>query len=263
MLYNYNLDGALIAIALIPVVQVIVMLFIFIKVLKEYVQFRKLKLSVPLAKPLLAYTIMSVASTVLINLVEIDIRAFLANQLSESDAGIWTGMTTLSKNYMVFSGALFTLYVIPKFVGIQTNLDFRKEVRIIYKTLLPLFAVGMLAIYFMRFLFIEYIFIDFDGMAPLFKWQLAGDFIRLATLVLIHQFIAKKLVWNFVFTEVVSAVLFFGLSRYLVSDHGVEGVVMAHLARYIILFVVVLILLYRYFRKNPDPENTVKTPTHD
>ena len=255
LLYNYNLDGALIAIAVIPLLQVIVMLFIFVKVLREYVQFRKLKFATPLAKQLLAFTVMSLASTVLMNLVEIDIRSVLANRLSESDAGIWTGMTTLSKNYMVFSSALFTLYVIPKFVGINTRYDFRKEVGVIYKTLLPLFAVGMVIIYFMRFLFIEYIFIDFDGMAPLFKWQLTGDFVRLATLVLIHQFIAKKLVWNFVFIELVSAALFFTLSRYLIADFGVEGVVIAHLIRYVVLFVVVLLLLFRYFRKNPDAQD--------
>ncbi len=259
MLYRYNLDGALIAIALIPVLQVLVMLFIFVKVLREYVQFRKLKFVTPFGKQLLAFTVMSVASTVLMNLVEIDIRSVLANRLSESDAGIWTGMTTLSKNYMVFSSALFTLYVIPKFVGINTRRDFRKEVGVIYRTLLPLFAVGMIVIYLLRYSFIKYIFIDFDGMAPLFKWQLAGDFVRLATLVLIHQFIAKKLVVNFVFTELISVSLFFLLSRYLITDFGVEGVVIAHLVRYLILFVIVLILLYRYFRKNPDSDKGLNT----
>lgn len=250
LLYRYNLDGALIAIALIPVIQVVVMLFIFIKVLRDYVQFKKLKFQTPLMKQLLAFTVMSFASTVLMNLVELDIRAVLVDRLSENDAGIWTGMTTLSKNYMVFSTALFTLYVIPKFVETNSRTAFVSEVAVIYKTLLPLFAIGMLLIYFGRFLFIEYIYIDFDEMAPLFKWQLMGDFVRLAALVLIYQFIAKKLVWNFVFIEVASAVLFFSLSRYLIAEFGVEGVVIAHLIRYLLIFALVLILLSRYFKNN-------------
>jgi PST family polysaccharide transporter len=41
-LIHYNIDGALVAIAITPLIQVIVMLFVFIKVLKEYVQFSKL-----------------------------------------------------------------------------------------------------------------------------------------------------------------------------------------------------------------------------
>ncbi|HBY68492.1 MAG TPA: O-antigen flippase, partial [Flavobacteriaceae bacterium] len=79
----------------------------------------------------------------------------------------------------------------------------------------------MLVIYFLRFQFIEYIFIDFDEMAPLFKWQLLGDFIKLAALVLLHQFIAKKMVRNFIFTELFSLVLFYVFSYMLVNEYGV------------------------------------------
>ena len=39
LLLNYNIDGALIAIALTPLIQLIVLLYIFSSVLKEYIQF--------------------------------------------------------------------------------------------------------------------------------------------------------------------------------------------------------------------------------
>ena len=174
----------------------------------------------------------------------------IENKIDSTGADIWTGMTTLSKNYMVFSGAIFTLYVIPKFSGIYKKNDFVKEVTNIYKTLLPLFALGMMLIYFGRQLFIDYIFVDYSGMNPLFKWQLMGDFIRLISLVLAHQFFAKKMVRNFIFTEILSLVLFYIFANYLSGIYGVEGVVMAHLFRYIIYFFVVLFLVNRYFSKN-------------
>lgn len=246
-LLNYNLDGALVAIALTPVIQVLIMLAVFFKVLKTIIPFKEISLSTPLAKSLLAFTLMSFVSTVLLQYAIIDIRSMLANRLSEEESGIWTALTTISSNYMVFIGAILTLYVIPKFAGIYTQKDFTKELLNIYKTLLPLFGVGMLLIYFGRQLFIDYIYVGFDGMNPLFKWQLLGDFVRLASIILAHQFLAKKMVRNFIFSEILSVALFYGFTYYLTPLYGVEGVVIAHFASYIIYFMVVLFLVYRYF----------------
>jgi len=249
LLLNYNIEGALVAIALTPAIQLLVMLFIFLKILKEYVNFKGLSFKTPMAKSLLAFSLMSLFSSVLLNYVEIDIRTMIRNQITEADSGIWTAMTFISKNYMVFSGAIFTLYVLPKFAGIHTESTFKKELFSIYKTLLPIFGIGMILVYLFKDLVIQLIYPDFNAMAPLFKWQLLGDFIRLASLVLAHQFLAKKMVLNFIFSEVLSLVLFYFLAHYLVQDYGLEGVVMAHFVRYIVYFLVVLFLVFRYFRK--------------
>lgn len=248
MLYMDQLDGVLIAIAVTPAIQVAVMLFFFVKVLREYVQFKDLKFRVPFAKNLMAFALMSFFSTVLLNQLEIEIRRIITIKITEDAAGVWTGLTYVSKNYMVFSNALFTLYVIPKFASIHNAIDFRKEVGNIYKTLLPLFGLGMLLVYFGRHIIIFLIYPDAPEMAPLFKWQLLGDFVRLASLILAHQFIAKKLVGYFIVTELLSLGLFFGLSYYLVDDYGVEGVPMAHFMRFIIYFIVVFFLVLRYFK---------------
>ena len=249
LLFKYNIDGALVAIALAPLIQLVTLLFIFFKVLKEYVNFRNLKFATPMAKSLLAFSLMSLVSTVLLNYVEIDIRTMIRNKITEADSGIWTAMTFISKNYMVFTGSVFTLYVLPKFASIHTEKGFRTELWNIYKTLLPIFGVGMILVYIFRDLVIQIIYPDFTEMAPLFKWQLLGDFIRLMSLVLAHQFLAKKMVRNFIFSELLSLTLFYCLAQYLTPIYGVEGVVMAHFIRYIIYFLVVLFLVFRYFRK--------------
>lgn len=257
LLYSHNIDGALIAIAITPVIQVFVLMFLFVKVLKEYVQFSHISFKIPMSKELLAFAMMSFVSTILLGYVEIDIRNMITKRITEADSGIWTAMTTLSQNYMVFSGAIFTLYVIPKFATIYTRNDFRKEVFSIYKTLLPLFAIGMITIFLLRHLIINIIFPGFDEMASLFKWQLMGDFIRLASLVLAHQFLAKKMVRNFIFSEILSIVLFYVLAYYFTNLYGLEGVVFAHFIRYIIYFIVVIFLVWRYFHnieKKPNKE---------
>lgn len=248
-LFQYNLEGVLVAIAITPVVQVLVMLLVFYRVLIEYIQFKGLKLQAPMARALLAFTLMSFVSSILLPLVEIDIRAMLDEKISGRDAGIWTNMTFISHNYMVFSGSIFTLYVIPKFAGIYDARNFKKEVISIYKTLLPLFAGGMILVFLFRNVIIDLIYPGQTEMAELFKWQLMGDFIRLASLVLAHQFLAKKLVMNFIFTEILSLGLFYGFAYYFADIYGIEGVVMAHFLRYLIYFFVVLFLVFRYFKK--------------
>ncbi|GHC61347.1 O-antigen translocase [Ulvibacter litoralis] len=249
-MYNFQLDGILVAIAVTPIIQLCILLYVFGKVLKEYLKFKDITFKAPYAKQFLAFSLMSFASSILFNYINIDVRNMIENKITIDDSGYWTTMTNISKNYMVFSGSLFTLYVIPKFSGIYSKSDFKKEVFQIYKTLLPLFGIGMLFIYFFRNYIIEFVYPNFFGMEPLFKWQLCGDFFRLASLVLAHQFLAKKMVRSFIFSEFLSLALFYGLARYLTDFYGVEGVVMAHFIRYVIYFVVVFFLVMRYFRKN-------------
>ncbi|MGJ8667679.1 MAG: O-antigen translocase [Patiriisocius sp.] len=243
-------EYALYAIAVTPVIQLVILLYVFLKTFKNYIHYKDISFRIPFKNVLLAFTLISFMSTVVLSFVEVEIRNMIRTNISQTESGLWSGMLDLSKNYMAFSSLLFTMYVIPKFATIKTKKLFFKEVGSIYKTLLPLFGVGMLLIYFLRHFIIDLIFPGFDGMAQLFKWQLMGDFIRLASIILATQFLAKKMVRNFIFSEVISTVLFFGLSYYLVPIYGVEGVVIAHFIRYVIYFIVVLILLQRAFNKN-------------
>lgn len=248
-LLKFNLGGILISIALTPIIQLGVLLSIFYKTLKEYVQFKELKFKLFMSKELLAFTSMSFFSTVLSSFIEIDIRSMITDKITLDDAGIWTGMTNISKNYMVFSNSILTLYVLPKFASIYNRTDFFKELLSIYKTLLPLFAVGMLFVYLFRDYVIMIIYPDFYEMAPLFKWQLIGDFVRLASIVLSYQFVAKRMVKSFIATELLSLGLFYGFAYYLTDAYGVEGVVMAHMFRVLIYFIVVFFLVRSYFTR--------------
>jgi PST family polysaccharide transporter len=192
---------------------------------------------------------MSFISTFLLNYIELNIRTLVTDEININEAGYWTAVTFISKNYMVFATGLFTLYVLPKFASIHNKHEFKVEVFNIYKTILPIFGLGMLLVYFLRDYIIMFIYPDFTGMEPLFKWQLLGDFIRLGALVLSHQFLAKRLVKSFVITEIVSLALFFVLSKFFIQFYGTEGVVIAHFVRYIIYFIMVIFVIRDYYNK--------------
>ncbi len=248
-LYNYDLKGVIIAIVIAPIIQLIVLGFIFGKTLKRHIKRDTFKLSFSYKNQLLAFTLMSFVSSFLINYIELDVRTLVSDEININEAGYWTAITFISKNYMVFATGLFTLYVLPKFAGINNKTEFKKEVFHIYKSILPVFALGMLLVYFLRTLIIQMIYPDFEGMEPLFKWQLLGDFIRLCALVLSYQFLAKRMVKSFVITELISLALFYGLSTVFIKTYGTEGVVIAHFVRYIIYFIIVAIAIWMYFSK--------------
>lgn len=254
-LLKFSLDGVLISIALTPIVKLGVLLYIFYKTLREYIKFKEIKFKLFMPKELLSFTVMSFFSTVLLSFVEIDIRSMITEKITIDDAGIWTGMTNISKNYMVFSSSILTLYVLPKFASIYNRSDFYKELISIYKTLLPLFGVGMLLVYLFRDYVIMIIYPEFYEMAPLFKWQLVGDFVRLASIVLSYQFVAKRMVKSFIVTELLSLGLFYGFAYYLTDIYGVEGVVMAHTIRIFIYFIVVFLLVRTYFKRQEKKTN--------
>lgn len=246
-LYTSKLEGVIIAIAIAPIIQLLVLGFVFGKTLRTYIDLKHIKLGFNYKNKLLAFTLMSFVSAFLLNYIEINIRTTVADEININEAGYWTALTFISKNYMVFATGLFTLYVIPRFANIHNKKDFKNEVFNIYKTILPIFGLGMLLVYLFRNLIIEIIYPDFMGMEPLFKWQLLGDFIRLCALVLAHQFLAKRLVKSFVVTEVISLVLFFVLTKIFIQYYGTEGVVMAHLVRYVIYFALVIFVIKIYY----------------
>lgn len=248
-LYTYNLDGVIIAIAIAPIIQLVTLILIFSKTLNRYVKFKNFKLNLGYRNSLLAFTLMSFVSAFLINFIELEIRTIVTEDININEAGYWTAINFISKNYMVFATGLFTLYVLPRFASIYNRVDFNKEVINIYKTILPIFFVGMVLVYLLRNYIIELIYPNFLGMEPLFKWQLLGDFIRLCALVLAYQFLAKKLVKSFVITELISLVLFYVLTKIFIGIYGTEGVVIAHFVRYIIYLIVVIIFVQIYYKR--------------
>ena len=247
-LYYYSLNGVLVAIALTPIIQFTVLIIIFGKLLKEYIDFKSISFKIPFLKPLLGFTLMSFIGTVLLNYIEIDLRTLILERISVAEAGSWTAMNSISKIYMQFITIIFPIYILPKYAVIKTSFEFRKEVFQIYKTLFPLVITGMLLVYFSRNILIQVIYTkEFLGMASLFKWQLLGDFIKFVAIVLSYQFLANKQIKYFVVTELLSLFLYYIFGRYFINDFGSEGIVMAHFFRYLIYLVVVFYILRHQF----------------
>ena len=251
-LYNYNIEGVLIAIAITPIIQFFVLVFIFGKTLNEYMKFSKLSFRFPMLKVLLGFTLISFTATVCSNFVEINFRNLISDKISENEAGIWTAMSSISKIYMQFLITIFSIYILPKYAKIHFSYAFKKEIKNIYKTLLPLVIIGMLIVYFSREILILLIYnYDFLGMKVLFKWQLLADLVRFIANILSFKFLAKNQVKYFVTTQLIGLVTYCICGHLLINHFFVEGLVIALLISNIIYFILVLyIMRYDLFGKN-------------
>ena len=251
-LYSHNIEGVLFAIAITPIIQFLITLLLFGKTLSEYVKFRKLNFETPMLKVLLGYTLISFVATVCSNLVDIDFRTSISEKLSENEAGIWTAMSSISKIYMQFLIAIFSLYILPKYAEINSSFGFRSELKSIYKSLLPLVVLGMLIVYFLREFIVLTIYNEaFLSMTLLFKWQLLADFMRFIANVMSFKFLAKKQISYFIYTQLLGLLLYHVLGHHLIETYKTEGVVMGlFVSNLIYLGSVMTVLRHDLFGKN-------------
>lgn len=246
--YNKGIKGSLLAISIIPLVQFLNFILFFSDRYKVYINLKSLSFNLSFKNQLLSYSFMTIIVLFFINITDLAIRNLIENTLSISDAGYWTAMTSISKTYMQFLAAIFPIYILPRYAKITNTIDFRKEVMKIYKLLLPLICIGMLLVFLFKSLIIKLLYTnDFLVMESLFKWQLMGDLVKFIAIVISYQFLAKKQIVYFVFTEILSVLLFYSFSVYFIDLYGTDGIVMAHFVRYILYFIVVLYILRHNF----------------
>ena len=251
-LYFYNIEGVLVAIAITPTIQFLVLTFIFGKTLNDYIKFSQLSFRSPMLKVLLGFSLISFVATVCSNFVEINFRNLISDKISENEAGLWTAMSSISKIYMQFLITIFSIYILPKYTKIHFSDVLKKEIKTIYKTLLPLVIIGMLMVYFCREILIITIYnYDFLGMAILFKWQLLADLVRFSANILSFKFLAKNQVKYFVSTQLIGLITYYVFGQLLIKHLFVEGLVIALLFSNLLYFVIVLFIMrYDLFGKN-------------
>lgn len=247
LIWNYQTLGALLAIVASPSLLFFVS-FYFVN--KEISFFENIKLDLfdfKIIKNLSSYSIMALVSSVLGPLVFLIIRKNVITAVGIDQAGYWETMTRISSYYMLFVSTILSVYFLPKLSSAKSNSETKTIFWSYYKTILPLFIVGFIVIYALRFFIVELIFTkEFLPVTTMFFWQLVGDILKVAFLILGFQFFAKKMTLAFIIFEIFSLVVLYVASNYLIQIFGIHGVLMAQALDNLIYLLALLI----YFRKS-------------
>ncbi|WP_299556117.1 O-antigen translocase [Seonamhaeicola sp.] len=242
LIYQERLKGALISVA---IAESLIFLITLVGITnrRSLVPLIKVnRFSFGFLKKLGPYSMMALFSAVLLPLVALAIRSYIIENIGYKDAGFWEAMTRISKYYLMFVTSLMTLYILPRFTEINDIKEFRKEVFGFYKTVMPILAIGLLLIYLLKPLIVSVVFTEeFEPVEDLFSWQLLGDFIKVLSMVIAYQFIAKKMFWHYILTEAFLIIALYYSSIYFINYFdGVKGAVMAHFVSYLVYYGIIL-----------------------
>ncbi len=243
LIWLNKIDGALIAIV---IAESLILLITLVGILNQrslvpLIQVKNVRLSA--IKKLSTYSVMALFSAIVLPLVAITVRNYIIDNVSHQAAGFWEAMTRISKYYLMFVSTLLTLYILPRLSEIDNVKEFRKEVFGFYKTIIPIFAVGLVIIYLLRSYIVAIVFTaEFKPVEDLFFWQLLGDFVKVLSIVISYQFLAKNMFWHYIITEAFSVLLMYLASIYFVDLYGVKGAAIAHFVNYAIYYIVILLI---------------------
>ena len=243
LIYQSRIEGALISIA---IAEALICLITLVSIInrRNLVNLISVKqISLSFFKKMGSYSVMALMSAILMPMVLLAIRSYIIDNLGYKDAGLWEAMTRISKYYLMFITSLTALYILPRFTEIEGVKAFKKEVINFYKSVMPFFAAFLVIIYFLKhFIVIGVFSYEFTSVEDLFFWQILGDFVKVLSIVIAYQFLAKKMFWHYVITELFLLIILYLTSIYLVDYYGLEGAVIAHFISYLMYFGLILLI---------------------
>ena len=244
LIYQEKIDGALISVVIAEAIIFLITLVGIInrRSLVSYISVASV--SIKFFKKMSPYSLMALFSAVIIPLVALAIRSHIIETIGYKDAGFWEAMTRISKYYLMFVSSLMALYILPRFSEIEEKKEFKKEVFNFYKTVMPILAIGLFVIYLLKPFVVAIIFTkEFSPVEDLFLWQLLGDFIKVLSMVIAYQFLAKKMFWHYILTEAFLVVILYITSIYFIDLYkSAQGAVIAHCVSYSMYFSIILLI---------------------
>jgi PST family polysaccharide transporter len=243
LIWQDNIDGALISIVITPALVFLITLvgILWRKSLVGLIRFKSIVMRS--IEQLAPYTLVTILTSISIPLVLILIRNYIIDEIGLKEAGYWQAMNRISDYYLMFVNSLLVLYVFPRLNAINDSAAFRQEVFKFYKKVMPYFAGVLLLIYLLRVPIINFLLTEeFMMSKELFGWQLIGDFIKVMAMVIALQFLAKKMFGHFIILQVFLFIILYVSSIYFIDIYGIRGAVMAHCVSYSLYFVIILLL---------------------
>lgn len=192
---------------------------------------------------LASFVVMAATTAVVSPLSQILVRSTLVDRFGLTYAGYWDAMWRISALYLTLITTTLSLYYLPRIAEIRRWPEMRRELLLVYRTVLPLVIVASIAIFLARDLIISLLFAsDFRPMRVLFAWQMAGDVVKIGSWLLAFLMIGRGLVKSFIATEIIAGLVFWLATIICTHLFGFKGVAIAHLVTYSTYAMVVAAL---------------------
>lgn len=199
------------------------------------------------AKNLGHFTIMALTSAICFPVTNILIRNLLGERLGWNEAGYWEAMSRVSTAYLLFATSTLSVYFLPRLAELKNPTDIRREILQSYKLILPTAALTGIIIYLLRETVIEILFTkEFYGMEKLFAWQMVGDTLKIGSWVMAYLMLGKSMVKAFVYTEILSSIIYYLLVMACIEAMQLKGAAFAYAINYLFYWVIVAFFVRKH-----------------
>jgi PST family polysaccharide transporter len=244
LFYFYELEGVLLGFCINQSIAILPTLFFVHKDWWMKLNFLA-KIRWAISQKLFRFSVMALASALTVPITFFLIRTLINNELGVEKAGLWESLVRLSSVFLMILGASYSTYLLPTFSSLNKN-DLQKELVKVYKIVVPVSIIGIASIFLMRTIIIKILYSDeFLPIKDLLFYQLLGDGIKAISLVTGYLIIAKSMTKAYVINEMIQITVYLLIAYFLLKEHGLKGVAIAHLVTALSCFIFQLIL----FRK--------------
>jgi O-antigen/teichoic acid export membrane protein len=246
LVVHYKVQGALYSLVLSQSIVFFVTLFLVMRSDWFNWSYFNQKFDKEIAIKLGKFSLMAVVTTLTSPVSQIMLRNMVVDRFGVNSAGYWQGMMRVSDGYLLLITTSLSTYYLPKLSSLQTNGALRKEIFSGYKIIIPAVFLSCILIFFSRFLIINLLFSNaFIPMAPLFVYQLLGDFFKIASWILAYLMLAKAMTRVFIISEVVFTLSYVGFAFVFTKYWGLQGITIAFMINYLLYFISMLFIFKR------------------
>lgn len=245
LVVKFNIQGALYALVINQsIVFFVTLMFVLKSVWFKWEYFKQGVDKDSLIK-LSKYSLMAITSAIAAPVSFLIIRNHIGENLGWDSAGYWQGIWYISSMYLLVVTTSLSVYYLPKLSEIQDKNELKKEIFSGYKIIIPIVAFMSLVIFLLKEYVILIAFNDkFMPMIELFKWQLIGDIIKIASWLLAYLMLAKAMTKVFISTEIIFSVLFVCISILFINSFGLVGITYAFSLNYM-LYLITMIFIFK------------------
>ena len=262
LIWHHQLPGSILAIILIEGLSIGISYY-FLKKSKISFQIQLDLFSNTYLKVLGQFSVMTLTSALIVPGSHFLIRSEIIDTLDIHSAGYWEALIGISNYYMLVITSVISMYYLPKLSSIHTTIEFKKELIIFFKTLVPLFILGITFLYFLREPVVLIVLNEnFLPVADLFLWQLIGDLFNVLSLAFGYQILAKTMTKTYITVEIIFYSIYLLLVHFLLPKLDLNGVVISYAITSIISLIIMLFIFRKTLFSHPNRnERTTLNPT--
>lgn len=238
LIFEYGLMGALYALVLNQSVVFFISLLFLTKTAWFKLKYFTRGVDKELLSKLFRFSLMAIVTATLVPTSHLIIRNYIGENLSWDDAGYWQGMWYVSTMYLLVITTTLGVYYTPTLSQLKSNIELKKEIRNGYIKIIPITILFSVSIFILRESVVRIVFTeDFLPMVELFKWQLAGDVMKICSFLLSTMMIAKAMTKKYIYSEIFFTLSFVLLSIYFIRHYELVGITYAYFINYVFYFI--------------------------